>query len=85
MKTLKHEEVDGSLYRDASEARRNIGAFINNVYNTQRLHSALDYRSPVEFEAQMLDRVPGIVPIARRGLQGMGKSTAMNEGAGHAQ
>ena len=83
MKTLKHEEVDGSLYRDASQARRNIGAFINNVYNTQRLHSALDYRSPVEFEAQMLDRIPGIVPIAGRGLQGMRKSTAMDEGADH--
>ncbi len=69
MKTLKHEEVDGSLYRDANHARRNIGAFIDDIYNSQRLHSALDYRSPVEFEAQMLDRIPGIVPVGGKGFQ----------------
>lgn len=69
IKTLKHEEVDGSLYRDANHARRNIAAFINDTYNSQRLHSALDYRSPVEFEAQMLDRIPGIVPAGSKGFQ----------------
>jgi len=69
MKTLKHEEVDGSLYRDASHARRNIGSFIGDIYNSQRLHSALDYRSPVEFEAQMLERIPGIVPAGNKGFQ----------------
>ena len=69
MKTLKHEEVDGSLYRDATHARRTIGAFIEDIYNGQRLHSALDYRSPVEFEAQMLDRIPGIVPAGSKGFE----------------
>jgi transposase InsO family protein len=69
MKTLKHEEVDGSLYQDVNHARRDIGTFIEDVYNSQRLHSALDYRSPIEFEALMIDRIPGIVPIANRGLQ----------------
>lgn len=69
MKTLKHEEVDGSLYRDARHARRNIAAFIDDVYNSQRLHSALDYRSPVEFEAQMFERIPGIVPAGNKGFQ----------------
>ena len=64
MKTLKHEEVDGSCYRDVRHARRNIRAFLEDVYNQQRLHSALDYRSPVEFEAMMRDRIPGIVPVA---------------------
>ena len=50
MKTLKHEEVDASLYRDVRQARRQIGSFIEDVYNGQRLHSALDYRSPVDYE-----------------------------------
>lgn len=64
MKTLKQEEADGSRYRDVRQARRNIRAFLEDVYNRQRLHSALDYRSPVEFEAMMRDRIPGIVPVA---------------------
>jgi putative transposase len=52
MKTLKQEEVDGRRYRDADEARNDIGAFIEEVYNRQRLHSALAYQSPAEFETQ---------------------------------
>ena len=51
MKTLKHEEVDGRTYRDADHARQMIGIFIEQVYNGQRLHSALAYQSPTEFEA----------------------------------
>jgi putative transposase len=50
MKTLKQEEVDGSAYRDAVDARARIGSFIEEVYNRQRLHSALDYRPPAEYE-----------------------------------
>ncbi|TIP72020.1 MAG: IS3 family transposase [Mesorhizobium sp.] len=50
MKTLKQEEVQGLAYRDADDARRRIGAFIDTVYNAQRLHSALDYLSPDEYE-----------------------------------
>jgi transposase InsO family protein len=53
MKTLKHEEVDGSGYRDAADARARIGAFIEQVYNRQRLHSALAYRPPVEYEENL--------------------------------
>jgi putative transposase len=55
MKTLKAEEVDGSAYRDLTDARDQIGRFIDTVYNRQRLHSALDYLSPTEFEAQQPD------------------------------
>jgi transposase InsO family protein len=78
MKTLKQEEVDGSNYRNVQHARRQIGSFLENTYNRQRLHSALDYRPPVEFEAHMQQRIPGVMPIDRRGFQGIGKSTAIN-------
>jgi len=50
MKTLKQEEVYGSGYRNVDEARAGIGGFIENIYNKQRLHSALDYLSPAEYE-----------------------------------
>jgi transposase InsO family protein len=51
MKTLKAEEVDGRTYRDLAHARTEVGGFIKTVYNRQRLHSALDYLSPEEFES----------------------------------
>jgi putative transposase len=53
MKTLKQEEVDGSNYRDSRHARTAIGQFLEDLYNRQRLHSALDYRPPAEFEANL--------------------------------
>ena len=56
IKTLKHEEVDGRAYRDIGHARSSIGTFIEQVYNRWRLHSALAYRPPAEFEANLLPR-----------------------------
>jgi putative transposase len=50
MKTLKYEEVYRSEYRDFGDARRQIGQFIESVYNRKRLHSALGYLPPAEFE-----------------------------------
>jgi len=51
MKTLKQEEVDGQVYRSLADAQASIGSFIEEVYNRQRLHSALDYLAPAAFEA----------------------------------
>ena len=51
MKTLKHEEIDCRRYSTMEQLRRNLEQFIENHYNQQRLHSALAYRSPAEFEA----------------------------------
>lgn len=53
MKTLKQEEADGRDYRDIEDARESIGTFIEQVYNRQRLHSALGYRPPAEFEENL--------------------------------
>jgi len=50
MKTLKYEEVYRNEYRDFHDARASIGEFIERVYNQKRLHSALGYVSPAEFE-----------------------------------
>jgi putative transposase len=50
MKTLKSEEVYRQEYRDWAEARASLAQFIDEVYNQKRLHSALGYRPPIEFE-----------------------------------
>jgi transposase InsO family protein len=53
MKTLKFEQVDGRVYASIDEARQHIIPFLE-CYNQQRLHSALNYRSPREYEADLL-------------------------------
>jgi transposase InsO family protein len=50
IKTLKYEEVHLFEYQNFVEARERIGQFIEEVYNEKRLHSALGYRPPAEFE-----------------------------------
>jgi len=49
-KTLKQEEVYLKQYQTFEEAESNIGQFIEDVYNTKRLHSSLGYVPPIEFE-----------------------------------
>jgi len=51
MRTIKEEEVELSEYNDVDDAREQIGHFLEDVYMTKRIHSALDYLTPVEFEA----------------------------------
>jgi putative transposase len=53
MKTIKREEIYAGQYQDLDDLRRNIEAFIEEYYNRQRLHSALGYRPPEEFEASI--------------------------------
>src|SRR5581483_9130760 len=54
IKTLKYEEVYRQEYRDVAEARASIPRFLEQVYNQKRLHSALGYRPPAEFERALV-------------------------------
>jgi putative transposase len=54
MKTLKYEEVFRSDYRDLQDAQLSIRDFLEKIYNAQRLHSALGYMPPAEFEANLI-------------------------------
>lgn len=57
MKTLKHEEVNRTEYRNLADARTRIGRFLESIYNDRRMHSSLDYRSPNEFESNLTTRL----------------------------
>ena len=53
MRTLKYEEVYMNDYETLAEVRVSVEHFIDAVYNRKRLHSAIGYRPPVEFEASL--------------------------------
>jgi transposase InsO family protein len=56
MKTLKREEIYASEYRDLEHLLQSVEVFIEHYYNRCRLHSALGYRSPEEFEGRSLEQ-----------------------------
>jgi putative transposase len=58
IRTLKEEHVDYSDYDDFADAQHQLGHWLMDVYNTQRIHSALDYLTPAEFEVQALAQNP---------------------------
>lgn len=62
MKTLKYEEVYLSEYIDIEDARESIGYFIEQVYNLKRLHSAIGYLPPAEFEQLWDDKELAVCP-----------------------
>ena len=65
LKTLKYEEVFREDYRELTEAHAGIGRFLEQVYNQKRLHSALGYRPPAEFEfAVRAEQAAAARPIA---------------------
>lgn len=53
IKTLKREEIYANEYENLEHLRSNIAEFIERYYNKKRLHSALGYRSPEEFEEEV--------------------------------
>ena len=54
IKTLKREEIDARCFSSFGQLRQNLGEFFEQIYNKVRLHSALGYRSPEEFEQSQI-------------------------------
>jgi putative transposase len=54
MRTIREEEIDLSEYRNFADAYGQLGRFLDDVYNRKRIHSALGYLTPAEFEQQWL-------------------------------
>jgi putative transposase len=67
IKTLKQEEIYSNEYRDMEHLRANIEAFLEDYYNRHRLHSALGYRPPEEFEQMQPEKA-----LAEKALDGAG-------------
>ena len=66
MKTLKQEEIYCSEYRDMEDLRANLSVFLERYYNATRLHSALGYLSPDEFEKRAAQSTTAETPQAPR-------------------
>jgi putative transposase len=63
IRTIKEEEVDLSEYEDYTDAVRQLGRFLDEVYMHKLIHSSLGYLTPVEFEQHWLKQHIGQPPI----------------------
>jgi transposase InsO family protein len=70
MKTFKYEQVYREDYRDLAEARGSIRRFLEQIYNRKRLHSALGYRPPQEFERALQSAATGEMQPAVATVEG---------------
>lgn len=64
-KTLKKEEVYFKDYQTLNDVKENLPRFIDEVYNRKRLHSSLGYRTPEEFETEVMKRQPADRPVQK--------------------
>lgn len=64
-KTMKKEEVYFKDYKTMNDVIKNLPRFIDEVYNTKRLHSGIGYKTPVEFERHVLKLKPADRPVQR--------------------
>jgi len=64
LKTLKREEINARPYRTMEDLAQHLEEFIEQIYNRVRLHSALGYRSPAEFEQQQAKAEATWLPAA---------------------
>jgi putative transposase len=67
MKTLKQEEIYANDYRDREQLSTHLEEFIERYYNRLRLHSALGYRSPEQFEQEVTSQPAAAVSFSRHG------------------
>jgi putative transposase len=56
MRTIEEEEVALSEYEDFADAWRQLGKFLDDVYNTKRIHSSLGYLTPEEFASEYREK-----------------------------
>jgi transposase InsO family protein len=82
MLTLKQEEIHASAYRDLEHLRENLGDFIERYYNRKRLHSALGYRTPEEFERAQSQNQDQSLKVATVTLTFGKASTLLGSGTG---